>query len=288
MKSNSKRSGVIGYIPRAWTCSGICSIHCKDYRKRKCPSYTQTFTERKTGRILTQIEAPIDLAYIKKKFWNDKDIVERSNYNFILGKAFTKMEEEGYIKKEDVFKRLENDYNLKFTDRSLRNYVVEKLIEKPEVKGVKGVAGSVSFYNKNTPALVFLIKWLRKVKAKLTFSSIRGMFNLLEMENIEELKRLSECKDFEARLQKLDLLYIGFFRALVELDILKRVNLMSKDEIEKFSFGKLLENPIVENMFMLLDQDRCEISEDHIMIRLNPPVERKVYFRREGIEIVEI
>ncbi len=288
MESNSKEFGIIGYIPKARTCSGICSNRCKEYRKGDCRGYLQTFTDRKTGKIITQIEAPIDLEYIKKEFWNDKDIIERSNYNFILGKAFTRMGEEGYILKKDIFKVLETDYDLKFTERSLRNYVVENLIEAPRLDRVKGVTGSVSFYSRNTPAMIFLIKWLTKVKAERTFNRIRRLLNLLKFNNVEELKKLIECKDLMARIQRLDLIYIGFFRALTELDILKKVNLMTKDEIKRFSFGKLLEDPIVENVFELLNQDEWEITVEYIMIKLNPPVEREVYFRREGIEVVEV
>jgi len=61
-----------------------------------------------------------------------------------------------------------------------------------------------------------------------------------------------------------------FGRTLAELNILKKVNLMTKDEIKKLSFGKLLKDPIVDNVLKLLSQEECEITEDYIMIKKIP------------------
>lgn len=195
------------------------------------------------------------------------------------------MEEAGYIEKKKIFSVLKRDYNLYFTERSLRNYVVEELIEPPFIDRVKGVVGSVSFYNINTPAMIYLTKWLRKVKAKLTFEVIRKYFSILKFEDSQELERLIEAKDLEARIDRLDLIYIGFFRALAELDILKKANLMSAKEIKRYSFGRIVKDPLVENIFELLDQMRCKITKDYILIKLKSPVERTVFYRESGIEI---
>ncbi len=272
------------YHPKAKGCSGPCFI-CGEYKERRCHGSLKTVYDH-TGKILYRFSLPIEYDYFDKEYLTEKKWGYKHNSKELLEDFFKTMEEKEYIKKSEVFKLLESEYNLKLSERNLRFYVVKGIISPPIVERVPGLSGSVSLYKKSTPAIIFLVKWLQKSKARYSLEKIAELFKLLEFEDKTEILRLAEPKDIETRIDRLELISMAYFKALAELDLFKRINMMTKEEVKEHSFGKIRERKdITDGPILLLDTLHSNVEKEYVFITLKKPIDKVIIFNREGMSV---
>ena len=196
------------------------------------------------------------------------------------------MKEIEYIKKSEVFETLKNKYNLMLSERNLRFYVLKEIISPPVVSRILGISGSVSLYKKSTPEIIFLVKWLQKVKGRYPLEKIAYLFKLLDFGNETEIKRLAEPDDIEDRMDRLDLIYMAYFKALAELDLFAKINMMTDKEVKENSFGKVRKgNDIVNGPMLLLDLSNSNVEKDRICINMFEPIGKQIEFSRKGMTV---
>ena len=272
------------YYPKSTGCSGPCCI-CEKYRRRQCLGYSKTIYDHE-GNILYQFPLPIEYDYYDKDYLIEKNLGHKYNSEDLLEDFFKTMEEKEYIKKSEVFKLLESEYNLKLSERNLRFYVVKGIISPPIVDRVPGLSGSVSLYKKSTPAIIFLVKWLQKSKGRYSLEKIVELFKLLEFEDETEILRLADPKDIEARIDRLKLISMAYFKALAELDLFNKINMMTSKEVKEHSFGKVRKGKdIVDGPGLLLDLLHSNVEKDYIFITLAKPIGKVIIFDRKGMTV---
>ena len=144
------------YHPKVKACSVRCTgFLCAEWNY--CNGCFSSFTDD-SGNILLTVPLPIQQYDDYKE---EDNISEDDNSTEIAKEVIKEMEKLDYIKKEEVFKILKNNYKIDITERTLKYYATEGLIEKSSIGRLPGVTGSVSFYKKNTPGLILLIKYLQ-------------------------------------------------------------------------------------------------------------------------------
>ena len=272
------------YYNKTNVCSGICCL-CNEYSKNRCDGYLKTINDNK-GNILYQFPLPVDYQYFNEEYLTKKELGYRYNTEKLLEDFFKTMKEKGYIKKSEVFEILKNKYNLMLSERNLRFYVLKEIISPPVVGRITGVSGSVSLYKKSTPEIIFLVKWLQKVKGRYPLEKIAYLFKLLDFYNEAEIKRLAESEGIEDRMDRLDLIYIAYFKALAELDLFAKINMMTDKEVKENSFGKVRKgNDIVNGPMLLLDLSNSNVEKDRICINMFEPIGKQIEFSRKGMTV---
>ena len=272
------------YYNKTNACSGFCCL-CEEYRKKRCDGYQKTICDNK-GNILHQFPLPVDYQYFNEEYLTEKELGHRNNTEKLLEDFFKKMKEKEYIKKSEVFELLKSKYNLDISERNLRFYVLKEIIDPPVVSRVPGISGSVSFYKKITPEIIFLVKWLLKGKGKHSLEEIAYFFKLLKFEDVDGIKRLAEPKDIKDRIERLELISMAYFKALAELDLFEKINMMTEKEIKEHSFGKVRKgNDIVSGPMLLLDLSNSKVEKDRICIKLFKPIGKQIEFSRKGITV---
>ena len=272
------------YYNKTNACIGFCCL-CEEYRKKRCDGYLKTISDNK-GNILYQFPLPVDYEYFNEEYLTEKELGYRYNTEKLLEDFFKKMKEIEYIKKSEVFETLKNKYNLNVSERNLRFYVLKEIISPPVVSRILGISGSVSLYKKSTPEIIFLVKWLQKVKGRYPLEKIAYLFKLLDFYNEAEIKRLAESDGIEDRMDRLDLIYMAYFKALAELDLFEKINMMTDKEIHENSFGKVRKgNDIIDGPMLLLDLSNSNVKSDRILITLAKPIGGKVIFSKKEMTV---
>jgi len=261
-----------------------CSIKCIGFLCKLWNECNGVFSwiADSEGKIIFKVPLP-------KQYYNDykerENIAEDDDSLEIRERVFNDMSQEGYIKKEEVLKNLKSNYNIELTERTLKYYATEGLIERSSMARLPGVTGSVSFYKNNTPEIIFLIKFLQDFY-RLKLEEIKTNFSLLKIENIEELKKLRRLQNSLGNIEKkeksvkygkvnLEIYYIenpdvsklyslqavAWARALLELGLLKKKIIHS---------GKGME--IIKKS-----------SKDYeVNVKFGEPINKIVVFRKKG------
>ena len=271
------------YYNKPKGCRGFCGT-CPDYRN-PCPGYLKTIYDN-GGNIIYQFPLYTDYEYYDNEYLKEKKLGYRYNTEDILEDFFKTMEEKEYIKKNEVFEILKSKYNLNISERNLRFYVLKEIISPPIVERVPGLSGSVSLYKKSTPEIIFLVKWLLKGKGKHSLKEIAYSFKLLEFEDEDEIKRLAEPKYIKDRIDRLELISMAYFKALAEMDLFKKINMMSDKEVTEHSFGRVRKGKdIVDGPMLLLDLYHSNVEKDYIFITLFKPIGKVIIFDRKGMTV---
>ena len=147
------------------------------------------------------------------------------------------MLEKEYITKQEVLKTLKSKYKIKeFEDRTLQYYIQKGVIKPGRMKRVKKVSGSVSYYPKNTPELIMMIRYLTSEKIN-TLKEIQENLDILNFKNIKKINEFYE-EIFSGKTERHNILFengiikitplawelmdlhsVGCHRALVEFGI---------------------------------------------------------------------
>ncbi|MBM3708336.1 MAG: hypothetical protein FJW69_08395 [Actinobacteria bacterium] len=259
-----------------------CSIKCKGFT---CPEWNYCngcFSPIKDNNDNILCLVPLPIQYYDD-FKKKNNISEDDNSSDIIKEVDQKMENNGYIKKEEVLMILKNDYQIRIKERTLKYYASQRIIEPSAVGRLPGVTGSVSYYKENTPELIFLIKFLQDFY-RLKLEEIKANFFLLKIENIEELEKLrklqnslydQEKKEKSIKYGNLEIFYIenpdvsklysfqavAWARALLELGLLKKKIIHSGKGIE-----------IIKKS-----------SKDYeVNVKFGEPINKIVVFRKKG------
>lgn len=227
------------------------------------------------------------------------------------------------ISKKEFMSDLKTYFSIDDLSRiKLQNYIKIGLIKRLKHYHTKGQVGSQADYPKNSPGMIYLIKFMKDRRMKLR--DIRSYLDLLEL-NLEAVRDIKdiieddrrhrenilfkegitpEIKDYllkEIPLKLLDLkkLTITRFerlkqiitlRAYAELDqkeITEIINRNSKDLDSINKIQEILDSPGVETNIDKLDLTKEDsIKEVYISVRYGKPFYKTVLFKENKIEVI--
>jgi len=154
---------------------------------------------------------------------------------------------EGYITKDDVLFNLEESFFIFITPRTLKFYGTAGLVDSGIKENIKGFVGSVSLYPKNTPEIVYLVKWLQ-VEARLTLDWICEYFRILKID-----------RDYIKKLKKIDLEYNKLLKSEEEKE-----ELFKRKDTPKEEWGKELAKLEKFKIDFWKNRERISICEEYI------------------------
>lgn len=105
---------------------------------------------------------------------------------------------EGYLTKNEVLFKLEDYYFIEITPRTLKYYGTLGIISSGIKENIKGMVGSVSLYPKNTPEIIYLIKWLQ-VETNMSLNRICEYFKIFNLEDEYFKKFLKIAKEYNEK-----------------------------------------------------------------------------------------
>lgn len=227
------------------------------------------------------------------------------------------------ISKKEFMSDLKTYFSIDDLSRiKLQNYIKIGLIKRLKHYHTKGQVGSQADYPKNSPGMIYLIKFMKDRRMKLR--DIRSYLDLLEL-NLEAVRDIKdiieddrrhrenilfkegitpEIKDYllkEIPLKLLDLkkLTITRFerlkqiitlRAYAELDqkeITEIINRNSKDLDSINKIQEILDSPGVETNIDKLDLTKEDsIKEVYISVRYGKPFYKTVLFKENKVEVI--
>lgn len=231
-----------------------------------------------------------------------------------MARTLDEIHEKGFLTKDEVLDNLEDHYYIRITPRTLKYYGTIGLIDSGIKENVEGIIGSVSLYSRNTPEIIYLIKWLQ-VEARLTLDRICEYFKILELDNDsikkfrkiafkynklqnreKELEKQTESKKIPKEkwgeeLAKLEKLKENFWK---EREFLSK----SREYINNFRFvainralielGILNMERAVKNIDDYISAGDLKIGKDRIIVFFKKIVKKEVIFLKNKIEIKSI
>ena len=176
------------YYPKRFYCSQkpacfLCNLDCNLRNKY----YKQIY---KNGQLLFEIITEIP--------YEDEEVDE------MPAMILEEIHKNNFMTKEEVLEALREKYFLEISERTLKYYGTERLIEPGSKVSLRGFVGSVSIYPSQTPLVIVAIKEL-KGKYGLKLNEISFYKNLIyKFDGPEIIKYLDEPQDKQkiTRLEK--------------------------------------------------------------------------------------
>jgi len=227
------------------------------------------------------------------------------------------------ITKREFMSDLKTYFSIEDLTRiKLQNYIKIGLIKRLKHYHTKGQVGSQADYPKNSPGMIYLIKFMKDRRMKLR--DIRSYLDLLEL-NLEAVRDIKdiieddrrhrenilfkegitpEIKDYLLKEIPLKLLNLKKFtitrferlkqiiiqRAYAELDQKEITEIISRNSKDLDSINKIQENidpPGVETNIDKLDLTKEDsIKEAYISVRYGEPFYKTVLFKENQIEVI--
>lgn len=248
-------------------CTGFI---CPRFRSKECSGVFTAIRDHK-GNVIYKV--PPTIQYID----GTENIVE------VLMKTYKEMEKEGYITKQEVIGILSSKYNIDISERTLKYYGTEGLIESGIKASLPGVTGSVSFYKKDTIKAIVSIKHLQEYY-RFGLKDIAKYFKILGFKDIENLERLYEVSNLEPNGKNWDEdKYGGFEDGIKDLykfeDVATVRSLVEVELLKKYKYQRDLLG--VDHR---VEIDKTRDGKFRIVVGFRED-EEVVYFSEAGIEI---
>lgn len=264
-------------------------------------AYSNKIITNNNGEIIDQI--PPDrqnwgdrkvevLLKSKETGFIEKDIILKIEEDVDKDKICKIMNKKGYILREEVLEKLKKDYDLQILGSTLKFYGNKGLI-KPGVKIISpGKRGSESYYEKNTPEIIKIIKYLME-KFGYKLEKIKRYFEFIDMKRPDELnsiilnkhfKTLSGWRDIRegdkivinpnselATIEFHELAIVAMFRAIVEI-------------ISNYpEYNSFIKNGKIGEL-------KAEVSMDmeNMFVTFREPINKNIWFKKGGVEIINL
>jgi hypothetical protein len=114
------------------------------------------------------------------------------------------------ITKRQLFEDTQIFFDIKITDTIMQNYIKIGLIKRLDCCHLLGTRGSVSYFEKNTPGIFYMIDILKSQGFELR--EIKEYFELLKLDTPEKIEKIRKIKGID-RVQK-ETINILFNRAV--------------------------------------------------------------------------
>jgi DNA-binding transcriptional MerR regulator len=224
----------------------------------------------------------------------------------------------GKITKKELLNVAKEYYGIyEISNTILQNYIKIGLIERVGFGHERGIAGSVSYFPKNTPGILHLIRVLQDRGIKL--STIKKYMDLIKLDSEESLKEIKrmikehddinseigtdleiknllsedsykkilQFKRFKQSLTEYEIFFNGFIelRAYAELDYNKLPDILTEN------LKKVRNQNDLDKIQNNLDNPDIEINIDvpekaHILVTYKEPFNMNVLFTRNKIEVL--
>lgn len=264
---------------------------------------------RRNGEIVFEVILPI--------------LYEDEEANIMGKKILDQIHKNGYLTKDEVLDKLYDYYFINITPRTLKYYGTIGLITSGIKEYIEGTVGSVSLYPKNTPEIIYLIKWLQ-VETEMTLEKINEYFKILEINDdyfkkfVEIVKEHNQKGTLEENVEKLSKNIVVSKDVPAKEDREAREARWAKQRSEMYIFKENFwiereefikrENYITDFMYVAKNKALAEIGllditlgidniedyvvagdvkmgKDFIKVIFGKPVNKEVMFQKNKIEI---
>lgn len=180
---------------------------------------------------------------------------------------------EGLITKSEVLEALKINYDINITGSALKYYGTNDLIEPGFNKKFLGTSGTVSLYRKDTPEIIYFIKYLQ-VLYRYKLTDLIGLFKISKFKNIKKLqsfyteKHISIIQDQKGknilRLNDNFKEYTDFqeFIILLALFYLGRIDYSNKTHLQQNIKVKIEKNPDYKILVRIPETDPVTVMFD--------------------------